>query len=87
MQREDGCKVDEDMIEARVIVANTDFEYKRQPASLVTCSIESGLAGSAGVTCVTDRVLTAITPIEIHPRRACPTTTVLAQPLRIQAGA
>ena len=61
------------------------FGYHTPPASLVTCSIESGLAGSAGDTFSTERVSTAMTPMGMPPRRARPTTTVRAQPPRVSS--
>lgn len=66
-------------------VLNAEFGYQTPPASDVTCSIESGFAGSAGVTLVTERVSTPMTPIGMPPRRARPTTTVLAQPPRVSS--
>ena len=61
-------------------VLNALLGYHTPPASLVICSMESGLAGSAGVTFSTERVSTPMTPTGIPPRRARPTTTVRAQP-------
>src|SRR3569833_4667720 len=63
-------------------VLKAELGYQTPPASLVTCSIESGLAGSAGVMFSTLRVSTAMTPMGMPPSRARPTTTVRAQPPR-----
>lgn len=63
-------------------VLKAELGYQTPPASLEICSVESGLAGSAGVTFSTDRVSTAIIPMGIPPRRPRPTTTVFAHPLR-----
>mmetsp|Transcript_15342 Transcript_15342/g.33136 ORF Transcript_15342/g.33136 Transcript_15342/m.33136 type:complete len:257 (+) Transcript_15342:678-1448(+) len=50
------------------------------PACVFTTSAEVGVAGSAGATCSTERVSTAMMPQGYPPRRARPTTTVLPQP-------
>ena len=63
-------------------VLKAELGYQTPPASLVTCSMESGLAGSAGETFSTERVSTPMTPTGIPPRRARPVTTVRAQPPR-----
>mmetsp|Transcript_24814 Transcript_24814/g.42770 ORF Transcript_24814/g.42770 Transcript_24814/m.42770 type:complete len:215 (+) Transcript_24814:1208-1852(+) len=53
------------------------------PACWTTASVDMGFAGSAGVTCSTERVSTAMKPTGMPPRRPRPVTTVLAQPARV----